>query len=86
MFILCVTKGQKILFLFKDEELSSIHILNDERVFFIAQPIQQVFYYSRSSYTNIHGDSSVAHNTKDRFMTVAILKCELIMCLAIVNF
>ena len=33
MFILCVTKGQKILFLFKEiEELSSIHILNDERV------------------------------------------------------
>ena len=42
MFILCVTKGQKILFLFKDEELSSIHILNDERVFFIAQPITVV--------------------------------------------
>ena len=48
--------------------------------------IQQAFYYPRSSHTNIHGDSSVAYNTKDRFMTVAILKCELIMCIAIVNF
>ena len=64
MFILCVTKGQIILVLFKDEELSSIHILNDERVFFIVQPIQQAFYYSRSSHTNIDGDSSVAHNKK----------------------
>ena len=48
--------------------------------------IQQAFYYPRSSHTNIYGDSSVAHNTKDRFMTVAILKCELMMCVAIVNF
>ena len=74
MFILCVTKGQKILCLFKDEELSSIHILNDERVFFIAKPIQQAFYYSGSSHTNIDGDSSFTPNTKDRFINVAILK------------
>ena len=43
-------------------------------------------HYPRSSHTNIYGDASVAHTTKDRFMTVAILKCELIMCVAIVNF
>ena len=33
MFLLCVTKGQKILFLFKEvEKLSSVCILKDERV------------------------------------------------------
>ena len=33
MFLLCITKGQKILFLFKEnEKLSSVCILKDERV------------------------------------------------------